>query len=125
LNEELSHNFDLVSQLEEQNKIEEEIKIQLQNKEEDCEILEKENVSLMKEIDTLIVELNNSKKIENSSMMLNNILNNQRSPFDKDGLCYIPKSTVQKIKEEPNSYVMALNNPIEQDENIKEANHDQ
>jgi hypothetical protein len=64
LKEELSHNSHLVSQLEEQKKIEEEIKIQLQNKEEYCEKLEKENVSLMKEIDTLIVELNNNKKLK-------------------------------------------------------------
>jgi hypothetical protein len=41
LKEELSHNSDLVSQLEEDKKIEEEIMSQLQNKEEYCEKLEK------------------------------------------------------------------------------------
>jgi predicted RNase H-like nuclease (RuvC/YqgF family) len=125
LKEELSHNSDLASQLEEQKKIEEEIKSQLQNKEEDCEKLEKENTSLRKEIDIITTELNNSLKFERSSMMLDNMLNNQRSPFDKTGLGYNPNSTLQKTKEEPKSYVVALNNPIEHDENTNEANHDQ
>jgi hypothetical protein len=40
LKEELSHNSDLASQLEEQNKVEEELMGQLQNKQEDCEKLE-------------------------------------------------------------------------------------
>jgi hypothetical protein len=78
----------------------------------------------MKEIDTLIVELNNNLKFENSSMMLENILNNQRSPFEKDILGYNPNSTMYKSKEEPKSYATALNNPIEQDDNTNEANHD-
>jgi hypothetical protein len=51
----LSHNSDLVSHLKEQKKFEEEIRIQLKKKEEDCEKIEKDNASLMKEIDILIV----------------------------------------------------------------------
>ena len=76
----------------------------------------------MKEIDVLIVELNNGKRFEKSSMMLDNMLNNQRSSFDKVGLGYNPNHTLQKMKEEPKSYVMALINSIEHNENNNEAN---
>jgi hypothetical protein len=125
LKEELSHNFDPVSQLEEQKKVKEEIMSQLHNKEEDCEKLEKENVSLIKEINVLIVELNNSKKFEQSSMSLDDMLNNQRSPFDITGLGYNPNPTLQRTKEENKSYDMDLINPIECNENTNEANPDQ
>jgi hypothetical protein len=55
----------------------------------------------MKEIDVLIVELNNSKKFEQSSMMLDNMLNNQRSPFDRTGLGYNPNPTLQEPRKNP------------------------
>jgi hypothetical protein len=44
--------------------------------------------------------------------MLDNMFNNQISPFNKTRLGYSPNSTLQKTKEEPKSYVEALNNPI-------------
>jgi len=58
-------------------------------------------------------------------MMLDNMLNNQISPFDKIGLGYNPNPTLQKTKEEPKIYAMALNNPTERDENTNEVNPDQ
>jgi hypothetical protein len=76
----------------------------------------------MKEIDVLIVELKNSKKFEQSSMMLDNMLSNQRSPFNRTRLGYNPNLTLQKTKEEPRSYAMALINPIEGNENTNEEN---
>jgi hypothetical protein len=79
----------------------------------------------MKEIDVLIVELNNNKKIEQSSMMLDNMINNQISPFDKTGLGYNPNPTLKRTNEETKSYAMTLNNPTERNENTNEANHDQ
>jgi hypothetical protein len=65
----------------------------------------------MKEIDVLIAEMNNNKKFEQSSMMLDNMLNIQISPFDRTGLGYNPKPTLKRTKEEPKSYAMALNIP--------------
>jgi septal ring factor EnvC (AmiA/AmiB activator) len=53
----------LTSQLEEQKKFEEEIMSQLQNKQKYCEKLEKENASLIKEINVRMDELNHSKKL--------------------------------------------------------------
>jgi hypothetical protein len=65
----------------------------------------------MKEIDVLIADLNNSKTNEQSSMMLENMLNNQRSPLNKIGLGYNPKTTLKRTKEDPKSY--SMNNSIE------------
>ena len=48
----------------------------------------------MKEIDVLIVDLNNNNKIEQSSMMLDNMLSNQKSPFDITRLGYNPNLTL-------------------------------
>jgi hypothetical protein len=68
--------------------------------------------------------MNNSLKFERSSMMLDNILNNQRSPFEKTELGYNPNTTLQKSKYEPKSYVTALKNLIQHDENTNEANYE-
>jgi len=76
----------------------------------------------MKEIDVITAELNNSKKIEQSSMMLNNMLSNQRSPFNRTRLGYNPNLMLYKTKEKPRSYVMVLINPIEGNENTNKAN---
>jgi hypothetical protein len=54
--------------------------------------------------------------------MLDNMLNNQISPFNKSRLGYNPNPTLQRTKEEPKSYAMAVNNPIEHNENTNEAN---
>jgi hypothetical protein len=79
----------------------------------------------MKEINVLIVELNNNKKFEQSSMILDNMINNQRSPFDRTGLGYNPNHTLHITKEEPKSYATTLINPIKRNENTNEAKHNQ
>jgi hypothetical protein len=57
--------------------------------------------------------------------MLENILNNQTSSFEKTKLCYNPNNTLQKIKEETKSYATTLNNTIEHGENTNKPNYDQ
>jgi hypothetical protein len=58
-------------------------------------------------------------------MILENMLNNQRSPFNKIGLGYNANHTLQKTKEETKSYATTLINPIEFNENTNEANPNQ
>jgi hypothetical protein len=68
----------LKTQLEEEKRMEEVIKIQMIKKEEDCEKLEEEVISLR-------VEVNKNLKI---SQVLEDILNSQRLCYDKSGLGY-------------------------------------
>jgi len=53
------------------------------------------------------------------------MLNNKISPFDEDGLRYNPNPTLHITREEPKSYVMALKNPTEWNEDTNESNNDQ
>ena len=68
----------------------------IKNKEKDCERIEEENVDLRKEIDKLTTQVNNNLKFKKSSTTLDNMLNYQRSPFDKTGLGYDEQKNVEK-----------------------------
>jgi hypothetical protein len=70
---------DLKTQLQEAKRIEEVILKQLNDREQDYENLEDEIVLLKREIE----KEKKQSKFENSSKILNDILNNQRSPNDK------------------------------------------
>jgi hypothetical protein len=70
---------DLKTQLQEAKRIEEVILKQLNDREQDCEKLEAEIVLLKGEIE----KEKKQSRFENSSKILNDILNNQRSPNDK------------------------------------------
>jgi hypothetical protein len=48
----------------------------------------------MKEIDVIMVGFDNSKKIEQSSIILDNMLSNKRSPFEINGVGYNPNPTL-------------------------------
>jgi hypothetical protein len=65
------------------------MKIQMMKKEEDCENLEEEVVSLRVEVD----KLNKNLK---SSQVLEDILSYQRSPFNKSGLGYIGETSCKE-----------------------------
>jgi predicted RNase H-like nuclease (RuvC/YqgF family) len=71
-------------QLEEARRIEEVVRIQLKKKEENCEELESEIVSLRKELKKTTIESKFKKSVET----LDDIINCQRSPFIKTGLGY-------------------------------------
>jgi hypothetical protein len=57
------------------------LKNQIKEKEESCHKLDVEVVDLRKKVE-------NSNKFLNSSQILNEILESQRSPYDKSGLGY-------------------------------------
>lgn len=77
-------NVILKTQLEEAKRIEEVLQIQLNEEEESCHKLEMEVVDLRKK-----VEKNDAHdKFKNSSTISGEILDCQRSPFDKFGLGY-------------------------------------
>jgi protein subunit release factor B len=71
--------------------IEEVVRSQLKEKEENCEKLEAEIVSLRKELEKTTDQLNRSLKFGKSNEILDNILSYQRSPFIKIGLGYEEK----------------------------------
>jgi hypothetical protein len=76
----------LKTQLEEEKRMEEVMKIHMMKKEEYCEKLEEEVISLRVEVDKL-------KKNLKSSQVLENIISCQRSPFNKTGLGYTVEET--------------------------------
>ena len=67
--------------------MEEVMKIQIIKKEEECENLEEEVVALK-------VEVKNLNKNLKSSQVLEDILNCQRSPFDKSNIGYIGEENI-------------------------------
>jgi hypothetical protein len=71
--------------------IEEVVRSQLKEKEENCEKLEAEIVSLRKELEKTTDQLSRSLKFGKSTEILDNILSYQRSPFIKTGLGYDEK----------------------------------
>ena len=77
-------NIDLKTQLEETKRVEEIMKLQLEEKEKTNQKLEMEVVSLRKKIE----KSNNHVKFNSSSVILDKILDFQRSPFDKSALGY-------------------------------------
>jgi hypothetical protein len=76
----------LKTQIEEAKRIEELLKNQINEKEESCCKLEAEIVDLRKKVE-------NSNKFLNSSLILDEILESQRSPYDKSGLGYKGEDT--------------------------------
>jgi hypothetical protein len=76
----------LKTQIEEAKRIEELLKNQINEKEESCCKLEVEIVDLRKKVE-------NSKKFLNSSLILDEILESQRSPYAKSGLGYKGEDT--------------------------------
>jgi hypothetical protein len=88
---------------------------QLNEKQQDCKKLETEIVQLKRELE----KGNNQSRFENSSKILNDILNSQRSPNDKTGLGYDQDSTSakQKTDKQPISYADALRSPLKREDN--------
>jgi hypothetical protein len=76
----------LKTQIEEAKMVEELLKYQVNEKEESCHKLETEVVDLRKKVEK-------SNKFLNSSKILNEILESQRSPNDKSGLGYKREAT--------------------------------
>jgi hypothetical protein len=80
---EIRNNFETIvhlkTQIEEAKRTEELLKNQINEKEESCCKLEDEIVDLRKKVE-------NSNKLLNSSLILDEILESQRSPYDKSGL---------------------------------------
>jgi hypothetical protein len=76
----------LKTQIEEAKRIEELLKNQIKEKEESCCKLEAEFVDLRKKVE-------NSNKFLNSSLILDEILEIQRSPYDKSSLGYKKEAT--------------------------------
>jgi hypothetical protein len=79
-------NIHLKTQIEEAKRVEELLKNQVNEKEESCHKLEAKVVDLRK-------KLENPNKLLNSSTVLNEILDSQRSPNDKSGLGYNKEAT--------------------------------
>jgi hypothetical protein len=73
-------------QIEEAKRVEELLKNQINEKEESCHKLEAEVVDLRKKVEK-------SNKFLNSSQILSEILESQRSPYDKSGLGYKKEAT--------------------------------
>jgi hypothetical protein len=82
----LEVNVNLKTQIEEAKRVEELLKNQVNEKEESCHKLEAEVVDLRKKVEK-------SNKFLNSSTILNEILDSQRSPNDKSGLGYNKEAT--------------------------------
>jgi chromosome segregation ATPase len=84
LSKSLEVNVNLKTQIEEAKRIEELLKNQVNEKEESCHKLEAEVVDLRKKVE----KSNTHIKFMNSSTILDEILDSQRSPNDKSGLGY-------------------------------------
>jgi hypothetical protein len=78
----------LKRQLEEEKRIEEILANKLKEMEDIFHERELEIVFLRKELDKTVTQLNTNLKFEKSSTVLEDILNVQRSPFDRTGLGY-------------------------------------
>jgi hypothetical protein len=90
VDDEISKSFETIihlkTQIEEAKRVEELLKNQINEKEESCDKLEAEVVYLRKKVEK-------SNKFLNSSQILDEILESQRSPCDKSGLGYKEEST--------------------------------
>ena len=90
VDDEISKNFETIvhlkTQIEEAKRIEELLKIQINEKEESCCKLEAEIVDLRKKVEK-------SNKFLNSSRILDEILESQRPPCDKLGVGYKGEDT--------------------------------
>jgi hypothetical protein len=106
------------TQLEKEKRIEEVVRIQLKEKEDNCQKIEDEIVSLRKELEKTTDQLNRSLKFGKNTEILYNIFSFQRSPFIKIGLGYdekqknlegdastkVTKALEKENDEKPNSY---------------------
>jgi hypothetical protein len=129
----------LKTQLEEEKRIEEVVRSQLKEKEENCKKLEAEIISLRKELEKTIDQLNRSLKFGKSTEILDNILSFQRSPFIKTGLGYnekqktpegdastkVTKPSEKENEEKPKSYANILKGSINNERNNRKGNDDQ
>jgi DNA repair exonuclease SbcCD ATPase subunit len=106
---------DLKSQLLEDNKIEEVILQQLNDKKQVCEKLEAEIKLLKSEIE----KEKKGSQFGNSSKILDEIISSQRSPNNKTGLGYTQDSTStsQGSVKKPISYTDALKNSLRKEDN--------
>ena len=102
--------------------------IQLKEREELWETWIRYYLSKTK-LEDIVTKLNIELKFEKSTTILDEILNHQRSPFDKARLGYDQKtyveglnSIMQKGEEEPKSYVAFLKDSIKNEENDKKIN---
>jgi hypothetical protein len=90
VDDEISKSFETIvhlkTQIEEAKRVEELLKNQINEKEESCHKLEAEVVDLRKKVEK-------SNKFLNSSRILDEILESQRSPCDKSGLGYKEEAT--------------------------------
>jgi hypothetical protein len=90
VDDEISKSFETIvhlkTQIEEAKRVEELLKNQINEKEESCCKLEAEIVDLRKKVEK-------SNKFLNSSQILDEILESQRSPYDKSGLGYKKEAT--------------------------------
>jgi hypothetical protein len=86
INKSLEVNIHFKTQIEEAKRVEELLKNHVNEKEESCHKLEAEVVDLRKKVEK-------SNKFLNSSTILNEILDSQRSPNDKSGLGYNKEAT--------------------------------
>ena len=85
----------LISELEEAKRIEEELKDLLDEKENSCQKLEIEMVDLKRK-----VEANNNvhERLKNNSIILDKILDSQKSPFDKTRIGYKKEEEQSRIR---------------------------
>jgi hypothetical protein len=90
VDDEISKSFETIihlkTQIEEAKRVEELLKNQINEKEESCDKLEAEIVDLRKKVEK-------SNKFLNSSKILDEILESQRSPYDKSCLGYKEEAT--------------------------------
>jgi uncharacterized protein YydD (DUF2326 family) len=90
VDDEISKSFETIihlnTQIKEAKRVEELLKDQINKKEESCHKLEDEVVDLRKKVEK-------SRKFLNSSRILDEILESQRSPCDKLGLGYKGEDT--------------------------------
>jgi hypothetical protein len=119
--------------------IEEVVRIQLKEKEENCEKLEDEIVSLRKELEKTIDHLSRSLNFFKSNEILDNILSYQMSPFIKIGLGYnekqkipegdastkVTKPSEKENEEKPKMYQNVLKGSINNDRNRRKGNDNQ
>jgi hypothetical protein len=102
------------------------MKIQMMKKEEYCENIEEEGVSLRVEV----VKLNEDMKI---SQVIEDILSCQRSPFNKEGFGYIDEASCKgyahakfnKISEERGSSKPLVNKVEEKCSNLPERKNEE
>jgi hypothetical protein len=126
--------MNLKVQLEEERRIEELVRTQLKEKEENCKNLESEIVSLIKELKKTTIKLNRRLKFEKSIETLYDIMNCQGYPFIKTGLVYDKSqmttkeyskstNTLKKVNEGKSKiYVDVLKSSVNDEDNMRKEN---